>query len=70
MGRLWTKTDFVARNTYLKFPQIFTARAVNICDKHKSKRCFWVSLEMLGEINFHIKASSQSINFIRLKIVV
>ena len=55
MRRLWTKRDFVARNTYLKFPQIFTTRAVNICDKHKAKRCFWVSLDMLGEINFQSK---------------
>ena len=46
---LWLKT------LTLNFPQIFTIRAVNICDKHKSKRCFWVSLDMLGEINFQSK---------------
>ena len=52
MEPLWTKRDFMARKIYLKFPQIFPARRVNICDMHKSNRCFWVSLDMLGEIKF------------------
>ena len=43
--------DFVAKKTYLKSPQIFTATTVNICGMHKSKGCFRVSLDMLGEIN-------------------
>ena len=61
MGRHWTKRDFVARKTYLKVPQFFPTRTVNICDMHKSDWCFWVSLDMLGEINcqskLHLRAS-------------
>ena len=63
MGRLWTKRDFVARKTYLKFPQIFSTRTVNICDMHKSDWCFWVSLDMLGEINFQSKLHLRASNF-------
>ena len=51
----------------LKCPQIFPARTVNVCDMHKSNRCFWVSLDMLGEINFWSKPLSQSIRFFCLK---
>ena len=69
MGRLWTKRDFVVRNTYLKFPQIFSTRAVNICDKHESKRCFWVSFDMFGEINFQSKIRLRASNFFVWKLL-
>ena len=43
-------------------PQISSARTVTICDMNRSNRCFCVSLDMLGEINFwsklHLKASN------------
>ena len=49
MGWLWTKRDFVARKTYLKFPQNFLVRAVNICDMHISDvpECLWTCWEKL-----------------------
>ena len=45
----------MARKRYLKFRQSFTDRKVNLYDMHKSKRCFRVSLDMLGEVNFQLK---------------
>ena len=62
-GDFWAKRNFAARKTYLKFPQIFNDRTVNICGMHKSKRCFWVSLDMLGELNFQSKLRLKASNF-------
>ena len=45
-------------------PQIFPTTTVNICDMHKSNRCFWVSLDMLGQINFWSKLCLRAPNFI------
>ena len=38
-----------------KLIQISAARTVTICDMHKPNRCFCISLDSLGEINFRPK---------------
>ena len=62
-GRLWTKWGFVARKTYFRFPKIIPVRTVNVCDIRKPSRCFWVSLDVLGEINFRPKLRLRASNF-------
>ena len=56
---------------YKHLPLISSNRyfSVNICDKHKSKRCFWLSFDMLGEINFQPKLRLKASNFFVWKLL-